>query len=110
LYDEHAHIFSVTALQNLLNRNGLEIFRVDNLSVHGGSNRIYVKAISNRYQEVENSVGYNLSKEDEFGLNDFKTYQIFSDRVQKSKDDLVSILKQLKQEGKKVELGTLELK
>ena len=96
LYDEHAHIFSVTALQNLLNRNGLEIFRVDNLSVHGGSNRIYVKAISNRYQEVENSVGYNLSKEDEFGLNDFKTYQIFSDRVQKSKDDLVSILKQLK--------------
>ena len=102
LYDEHAHIFSVTALQNLLNRNGLEIFRVDNLSVHGGSNRIYVKAISNRYQEVENSVGYNLSKEDEFGLNDFKTYQIFSDRVQKSKDDLVSILKQLKQEGKKV--------
>ena len=102
LYDEHAHIFSVTALQNILTKNGLEIFRVDNLSVHGGSNRIYVKAISNRYQEVESSVGYNLSKEDEFGLNDFKTYQIFSDRVKKSKEDLVSILKKLKQDGKKV--------
>ena len=102
LYDEHAHIFSVTALQNILRRNDLEIFRVDNLNVHGGSNRIYVKATSNRYQEVDNSVGYNLSKEDEFGLNDFKTYQLFSDRVKKSKEDLVSTLKQLKQEGKKV--------
>jgi len=102
LYDEHAHIFSVTALQNILTKNGLEIFRVDNLSVHGGSNRIYVKAISNRYQEIESSVGYNLSKENEFGLNDFKTYQIFSDRVKKSKEDLVSILKKLKQDGKKV--------
>ena len=101
-YDEHVHVFSVTALNNILTKNGLQIFRVDNLSVHGGSNRIYVKAISNRYQEVENSVGYNLSKEDEFGLNDFKTYQIFSDRVQKSKDDLVSMLKTLKNQGKKV--------
>ena len=102
LYDEHAHIFSVTALQNLLKRNGLEIFRVDNLNVHGGSNRIYVKSIHNRYQEIESSVEDNLLKENKFGLNDFKTYQIFSDRVQKSKDDLVSILKKLKGEGKKV--------
>ena len=41
IYDEHPHIFSVTALDNLLRRNGLQIFSVDNLSVHGGSNRIY---------------------------------------------------------------------
>ena len=102
LYDEHAHIFSVTALQNILRKHDLEIFRVDNLNVHGGSNRIYVKSIHNRYQEIESSVEDNLLKENKFGLNDFKTYQIFSDRVQKSKDDLVSILKQLKQEGKKV--------
>ena len=102
LYDEHAHIFSVTALQNILIKNDLEIFRVDNLSVHGGSNRIYVKSIHNRYQEIESSVEDNLSRENEFGLNDFKTYQIFSDRVQKSKEDLVSTLKKLKQDGKKV--------
>ena len=102
LYDEHAHIFSVTALQNILKRNGLEIFRVDNLNVHGGSNRIYVKSIHNRYQDIESSVEDNLLRENEFGLNDFKTYQIFSNRVQKSKDDLVSMLKKLRSEGKKV--------
>tara|TARA_R100000315_G_C5231888_1_gene142891 strand:- start:214 stop:1398 length:1185 start_codon:yes stop_codon:yes gene_type:complete len=102
LYDEHAHIFSVTALQNILRKNDLEIFRVDNLSVHGGSNRIYVKSIHNRYQEIESSVDDNLLKENTFGLNDFKTYQIFSNRVQKSKEDLISTLKKLKQDGKKV--------
>ena len=81
LYDEHAHIFSVTALGNLLEKNGLEIFRVDNLSVHGGSNRM---------------------DENNFGLDRFETYEVFSDRVKKSKKDLVSMLKSLKLEGKKV--------
>ena len=45
IYDEHAHIFSVTALDNILRRNGLKIFSVDNLSVHGGSNRIYANCV-----------------------------------------------------------------
>jgi len=100
LYDEHAHIFSVTALKNLLERNGLEIFRVDNLSVHGGSNRIYVGLKSRR--TVEHSVQQNLIDEQNFGLHTFDTYEIFAERVQKSKYDLVNILTKLKGEGKKV--------
>ena len=100
LYDEHAHIFSVTALGNLLEKNGLEIFRVDNLSVHGGSNRIYAGLKSKRITEL--SVSTNLMDENNFGLDRFETYEVFSDRVKKSKKDLVSMLKSLKLEGKKV--------
>ena len=37
IYDEHAHVFSVTALQNLLNAQNLEIFSVEEMLVHGGS-------------------------------------------------------------------------
>jgi methylation protein EvaC len=102
LYDEHAHIFSVTALSNLLNRNGLEIFRVDNLTVHGGSNRIYAKLKSNRYQPIESSYYQHIDEEKSFGLDKFETYEIFADRIKKSKKDLVSLLKRLKLEGKKV--------
>ena len=101
LYDEHAHIFSITALNNLLERNGLTIFRVDNLSVHGGSNRIYVKLKENDIP-IEESVQNNLNEEKSFGLTEFQTYETFSDRVKKSKKDLVSMLKSLKLEGKKV--------
>jgi len=101
LYDEHAHIFSVTALSNLLDKHGLEIFRVDNLNVHGGSNRIYVKSIDSDIP-VEMSVQMNLNEEKNFGLTRFKTYEIFSNRVQKSRDELLSMLRTLKEEGKKV--------
>ena len=100
LYDEHAHIFSVTALDNLLDRNGLTLFKVDNLSVHGGSNRIYV-GLKDRHV-VDNSVLTNLMNEKSFGLDRFETYEVFSERVKKSKKDLVSMLKSLKLEGKKV--------
>ena len=100
LYDEHAHIFSVTALDNLLERNGLSLFKVDNLSVHGGSNRIYA-GLKGRCV-VDNSVSNNLMNEKSFGLDRFETYEVFAERVNKSKKDLVSMLKSLKLEGKKI--------
>jgi len=100
LYDEHAHIFSVTTLDNLLDRNGLTLFKVDNLSVHGGSNRIYA-GLKGRCV-VDNSVSNNLMNEKSFGLDRFETYQVFAERVNKSKNDLVSMLKSLKLEGKKI--------
>tara|TARA_R110001592_G_scaffold235784_1_gene493923 strand:+ start:1068 stop:2243 length:1176 start_codon:yes stop_codon:yes gene_type:complete len=102
IYDEHPHLFSVISLNNLLEKYGLTLFRVDNLEVHGGSNRIFVKHIDNRYQEVEFSVEDNLKKEKEFGLNDFVTYQRFADRVEKSKCDLLELLKEAKDSNKKV--------
>ena len=102
LYDEHAHIFSVIALKNILNRNGLEIFRVDNLNVHGGSNRIYAKLKGNHYQGIEPSVEDNILEEKSFGLERFEAYEAFANRVEKSKNDLVSMLKTLKEDGKKI--------
>jgi methylation protein EvaC len=103
LYDEHAHIFSVTALDNILRKNNLIIFRVDNLSVHGGSNRIYARHASIPTNLIpDKSVRNNLNQEKDFGLNRFETYQVFAERVNKSKNDLVSMLKSLKLEGKKI--------
>ena len=100
IYDEHAHIFSVTALDNILMNNGLKIFRVDNLLVHGGSNRIYVSHLPShtflRNRPVELTVRENLNKEKEFGIDNFKTYEIFAERVKKSKDNLVALLGELR--------------
>ena len=101
LYDEHAHIFSVIALKNILNKNGLEIFRVDNLNVHGGSNRIYVK-LKESTRSIELDVLNQINEEKTFGLEAFETYELFANRVNKSKHDLVNILNDLKSNGKKV--------
>jgi len=103
IYDEHPHIFSVTALDNILKENGLIIFRVDNLSVHGGSNRIYAKHPNIPSDNViEYNVEENLQREDDFGLNKFKTYQEFAKRVEKSKNDLIELLTKLKNDGKRI--------
>ena len=100
IYDEHPHVFSVIALDNLLRRNGLKIFSVDNLSVHGGSNRIYVSHIDNGL--VGDSVRQNINEEMVFGLDNFQTYEIFADRVKKSKEVLYRRLSNLNHNGKKI--------
>ena len=103
IYDEHAHIFSVIALDNILRKNGLILFKVDNLSVHGGSNRIYARHANIPTDlMVENSVKNNISEEITFGVDNFKTYEIFAERVKKSKDDLIELLLDLEMSGKKV--------
>ena len=100
IYDEHAHVFSVIALDNILRRNGLFIFEVDNLTVHGGSNRIYVGKVDSCL--VGDSVKRNINEEMEFGLDDFQTYEIFAKRVEDSKDELVRCLSNLRENGKKI--------
>lgn len=104
IYDEHAHVFSVLALKKILARNGLNLFKVENLSVHGGSNRIYARHmnINSDMFDIEGSVFSSIHEEKEFGLDKFETYQVFAERVEKSKNDLVKKLKDLKSEGKRV--------
>ena len=84
----------------MLNRNGLEIFRVENLVVHGGSNRIYACKLGAR--EIENSVTENLSLEQEYGIQELATYKKFAKKVATSKDALLELLTNMKNEGRKV--------
>ena len=100
IYDEHPHIFSVIALDNLLKRNGLEIIKVDNLKVHGGSNRVH--AMKTGKGTIHKSVETNKAYERILGLDKFKTFRGFAQRVKQSKRDLVKLLKQCKKENKKV--------
>ena len=53
-------------------------------------------------RKIETSVSDNLRKEHEFGLSDFHAYEIFADKVKKSKENLVLTLKEFKTQGKKI--------
>jgi SAM-dependent methyltransferase len=100
IYDEHAHVFSITALQNLLNRCGLEIFKVEDLLVHGGSSRVYAAKISSR--KICPSVFKHLDKENKAGINQLSAYEAFANRVEQSKEQLLNILRELNRKGYKV--------
>ena len=101
IYDEHPHIFSVISLKNILERNGLTIIRVDNLSVHGGSNRIWAQKTID-VDKVDGSVKNNIDYEEILGLNDYDTFLKWSSVIEKSKEDLVNMLNNIKKKGKKV--------
>tara|TARA_R110000851_G_scaffold193161_1_gene343933 strand:+ start:454 stop:1617 length:1164 start_codon:yes stop_codon:yes gene_type:complete len=99
IYDEHPHVFSVIALDNILKRSGLQITRVENLPVHGGSNRIFAGRIGS---SIDETVEQNKAYERILGLDRFETYQRLALRVEESKNDLVRLLTRCKEEGKKV--------
>tara|TARA_B100002019_G_scaffold292190_1_gene314544 strand:- start:550 stop:1737 length:1188 start_codon:yes stop_codon:yes gene_type:complete len=103
IYDEHAHVFSVIALDNILRKNGLMIFDVENLSVHGGSNRIYAKKPNIPSDNIITQNYYdNIAEEAVFGIDEFETYKIFAERVEESKGKLFRCLGNLRHNGKKI--------
>jgi len=100
IYDEHPHIFSITALSKILERNGLTIVKVDNMDVHGGSNRVWAKrsSIANPHKSVQN----NLDLEKLLGLCNLNTMERFAEKVQQSRFDLRQLLIRCKELDKKV--------
>ena len=100
-YNEHIYIFSYLALENILKKYNLEIFRIENLDIHGGSNRYFIKKmISNR--KIENSVKNQKKKEIKFGLDKKKTFIEFSKRVKESRNRLITLFKKYKKQNKKI--------
>ena len=100
IYDEHAHIFSIISLSRILSNYNLEIFNVENLGVHGGSNRVYVCHSGAR--NIDCSVKENLDRENIFGLNNINAYIRFSEDVARSKIQLLDFLSEFKRNGYKI--------
>jgi len=42
-YNEHIYVFSLLGIENILKKHNFEIFHVQNLEIHGGSNRYFIK-------------------------------------------------------------------
>ena len=77
------------SLNEVLKQNGLEIYKVDNIKLHGGSNRYYIKKLIQK--KIDKSFKIELYKENKFKLKNLSTYLNFKNRVQKSKKELIKI-------------------
>ncbi len=100
-YNEHIYVFSYLSLKNILKKYDLEIYKIENLDIHGGSNRYFIKNINNK-KKIEKSVIKQKIKEEKYGLNNKGTYFKFKKRVENSKKKLVSIFKYCKDKNKKI--------
>ena len=98
IYHEHVFYFTLTALQPLFARHGLEIFRVERLSIHGGSLRLFAGHAGAHGVEV--SVNNRLADEKSKGVGSLAYYEDFAANVLAIKRSLRELLAQLKQQGK----------
>ena len=100
-YNEHIYVFSLIAIENIIKKHNLEVFYIQNLKIHGGSNRYFIKKKHNQIK-INSSVKNNRKKEIRFGLNNFSTYKSFAKRVQNSKNKLRNLFKKIKMNNKTI--------
>jgi methylation protein EvaC len=100
IYDEHAFYFSVNSVSNLFGRHGLEVVDVQHQNVHGGSMRYTIAHAGAK--RPSDSVAAQLRKEESIGLTRAETYNKFRRNVEKSRDELMKLLRDIRALGKRV--------
>ena len=101
-YCEHLYVFSTISLQKILDKFDLEIFDIENISTHGGSNRYFIKKKQNKFYNTKKKVKDEINKELRYGLNNFATYKRFARKVKLSKIKLLNIFRKIKNQKKKI--------
>lgn len=101
VYHEHFSYLSLHAVERILDRAGLRLVDVEELSTHGGSLRIHaMHAASSR--PATPRVAALLAEERRRGLCDLAIYQGFQARAERIKDDLLMFLIGEKRAGRRV--------
>lgn len=100
IYHEHVFYFTLTPLLPLFQKHGLEVWNVERIPIHGGSLRLF--AGHRGQQPVRNSVSDLLSEERSRGVNTLDFYESFARKIMALKQDLLTLLRDLQKEGKRV--------
>lgn len=115
IYHEHLSYFSVAVLVKLFARHGLAVHDVERVPIHGGSIRIHgskaggsepggsksggsksgVRARTERLEQT-------LAEEEAMGLNTLEFQRKFAAKVERTKEALVSLLRSLRAQGKRI--------
>ena len=101
IYHEHFSYFSLTTIKKILKKFKLEIFDVEELNVHGGSLRLYIKKTGQTEKESKN-LKKLLNKEKEFGITKKETYRNFQNRILEKKINIWKFFSIAKKENKRI--------
>jgi methylation protein EvaC len=100
IYDEHAFYFSLGSLSHLFRMHGMEVIDALPQEVHGGSMR-WVVAKEGAHP-VRDSVRALAEREAALGLAEGACYDRFRLNVERSRDELVTLLRRVRGEQKRV--------
>lgn len=98
IYDEHAFYFSVASISYLFEQHGLEVIDVQPQNVHGGSMRYVIAHKGAR--PILSAVTMQRAKEEALALRLPETYDRFRQNVERSRDELMTLLRGLERQDK----------
>ena len=98
IYHEHLCYYSLTALQPLFKRHGLEIVDVFEIPLHGGSLQVHASLGGSPSDRVVRL----LQDEREAGVGELEFYRDFGDKVLRLRKSLVATLEDLKSSGSRI--------
>lgn len=100
IYDEHVFLFSVSSIKYLFEQHDMEVIDIESQDTHGGSMR-YVVAHKGAYP-ISDRVHQQIKKEEILGLNKPETYEAFRKNCEHSKDRLMELLNNIRQQGQRI--------
>ena len=100
IYDEHVYLFSLTSIKNICKIFDLELINALEQPTHGGSMRYVVgrKGV----HEINKNVKKLLHQENLLKMDNFETYKIFKINCEKSRERLLKVIYDLKNDKKKI--------
>ncbi len=104
---EHLEYYSLAVIENILSRSGLKVFNVEHNDINGGSLRCYATHAENfSYKKELYQNNLNALHQEEFDLmlDTDKPYKHFQDRINVHREELLSLLKNLKKAGKSIHI------
>ena len=102
IYHEHFSYLSFTTAQQILTKNGLEVFDVEELGSHGGSLRVFAQRSGFGSQLLSRKVANLVQREMEAGIHTPKYYAGFQARAEVVKNEFLGFLVNAKRDGRSV--------
>lgn len=102
IYHEHQYYYSFMALKKLFDMHNMEIYDVKSINIHAGSMVYYVQNKKYGKRKISKNVKQLIKKEEKLNLHKIETYLFLSKRIQKTKNDLIRLLVDLKNKNKSI--------
>ncbi len=99
---EHLEYYALKQIKHMTDRAGLKIVDIEFNDINGGSFSVTAAKKAATYAEAEATIAQILRQENESAIGKTETYAKFAARLTGHRDKLLSLLHELKGQGKKV--------
>lgn len=104
---EHLEYYSLGVIEKIMARADLKVVRIGMNDINGGSLRCYVThndCLSHKRDSWVQELRATRQQEFDLGLDTDAPYRNFQERINVHRDKLLSLLKQLKRDGKRIHI------